>query len=155
MIPWPFEYFSKNGCPQKVFLMKITLVLWGHVPSLNHGPICFPVWNTKGGTMGHWKLSTTFLTLSKRIKAHLLWRLCINNCSIGGAYVSLLNLFSIFDHITTGPFSEPLSGHCPDVKKLAGVFSYGSFEFWAKNLQRGVKIWTDFWYNNTSIICAL
>ena len=55
MIPGPFEYFSENGCSQKikVFLMKerslpplIGLVLGGEVPRLNHGPICFPIQNT-------------------------------------------------------------------------------------------------------------
>ena len=37
----------------------------------------------KGGAMGHRKLSTTFLTLSQRIKAHLLLMYCIKNLSIG------------------------------------------------------------------------
>ena len=46
-IPRPFEYFSKNGCYQKikVFLIKeqwlplIRLVLGGQVPGLHDGPI--------------------------------------------------------------------------------------------------------------------
>ena len=61
----------------------ISLVLGGEVPRLNHGPICFPIQNTKGGDMGHQKSSTTFLTLSWRIKAHLLLMYCIKNLSIG------------------------------------------------------------------------
>ena len=52
--PGPFEYFSENGCSQKikVFSMKeqslcpIGLDLQGEVPRLNHGPICFPIQNT-------------------------------------------------------------------------------------------------------------
>ena len=61
----------------------IGLVLGGEVPRLNHGPICFPIQNTKGGATGHWKSRTTFLTLSRRIKVHLLLMYCIKNLSIG------------------------------------------------------------------------
>ena len=57
--------------------------LGGEVPRLNHGPICFPIQNTEGGATGHRKSSTTFLTLSQRIKAHLLLMYCIKNLSIG------------------------------------------------------------------------
>ena len=60
-ISGPFEYFSENGWSQKikVFSMKeqslphYLLVLGGEVPRLNHGPICFPIQNTKGGALGH------------------------------------------------------------------------------------------------------
>ena len=94
MIPGLFEYFSENGWSQKikVFSMKerlspplIGLVLGGEVPRLNHGPICFPIQNTRGGAMGRRKSSTTFLTLSQRIKAHLLLMYFIKNLSIGVA----------------------------------------------------------------------
>ena len=61
----------------------IGLVLGGEVPRLNYGPICFPIRNTSGGAMGRRKSSTTFLTLSQRIKAHLLLMYCIKNLSIG------------------------------------------------------------------------
>ena len=66
-----------------IVIPLIGLVLGGEVPRLNHGPICFPFQNTKGGATGHRKLSTTFLTLSQRIKAHLLLMYCIKNLSIG------------------------------------------------------------------------
>ena len=61
----------------------IGLVLGREVPRLNHGPICFPIQNTLGGATGCRKSSTTFLTLSQRIKAHLLLMYCIKNQSIG------------------------------------------------------------------------
>ena len=56
----------------------IGLVLGEEVPRLNHGSIC-----SQGGATGHRKSSTTFLTLSRRIKAHLLLMYCIKNLSIG------------------------------------------------------------------------
>ena len=61
----------------------IGLVLGGEVPRLNHGPIGFPIQNTSGGAIGRRKSSTTFLTLSRRIKVHLLLIYCIMNQSIG------------------------------------------------------------------------
>ena len=91
VIPGLFEYFSENGSSQKikVFSMKddcyplIGLDLGGEAPRLNHGSICFPIQNTYGGATGHQKSSTTFLTLLRRIKAHLLLMFCIKNLSIG------------------------------------------------------------------------
>ena len=70
----------RNGWPTPGYS---DLVLGGEVPRLNHGPIYFPIQNTWGGAMGCWKSSTTFLTLSWRIKAHLLLMYCIKNQSIG------------------------------------------------------------------------
>ena len=55
----------------------------GEVPRLHHGPICYPIQSTWGGATGYRKSSTTFLTLSQRIKAHLLLMYCIKNLSIG------------------------------------------------------------------------
>ena len=54
VIPGPFEYFSENGCSQKIGFLDegviitplISFVLGGEVPRLNHGPICFPIQNT-------------------------------------------------------------------------------------------------------------
>ena len=66
-----------------IITLLIGLVLGGEVPRLNDGPICFPIQNTKGGATGRQKSSTTFLTLSQRIKAHLLLMYCIKNLSIG------------------------------------------------------------------------
>ena len=51
----------------------IGLVLGGEVPRLNHGPICCPIQNTKGGPMGCQKSSTTFLTLHKGLKCTYYW----------------------------------------------------------------------------------
>ena len=96
----------------------IGLVLGGQVPRLNHGPIWFPIQNTYGGAMGCQKLSTTFLTLSQRVKVHLLSRHCIKNLSIGGAWGALLNLSWIFEYITDGPFAWLLSADFVDVKKV-------------------------------------
>ena len=79
--------------------------------------------------MGRRKLSTTFLTLSHRIKAHLLLMYCIKNQSIGVSQGALLNLFWIFEYVTSGPFGGPLSDIFPDVEKLAGFCSIGYFEF--------------------------
>ena len=51
-IPGLFEYFSENGCPQRIKVFSIkersfkgvrNLVLGGQVPRLNYGPIFFPV----------------------------------------------------------------------------------------------------------------
>ena len=61
--------------------------------------------------MGHRKSSTTFLTLSQRIKVHLLLMYCIKNLSIGVSWGSLLNLFQIFEYLTTRPFGGPLSAN--------------------------------------------
>ena len=79
--------------------------------------------------MGHRKMSTTFLTLSRRIKVHLLLMYCIKNLSIGVSYGALLNLFWIFEYLAWGPFGGPLSADFQDVEKLAGFCSIGYFEF--------------------------
>ena len=55
--------------------------------------------------MGCQKSSTTFLTLSQRINAHLLLMYCIKNQSIGVSYGALLNLFQIFEYLTARPLS--------------------------------------------------
>ena len=59
--------------------------------------------------MSHQMLSTTFLTLSRRIEAHLLLMYCIKNLSIGVSYGTLLNLFWIFEYLTARLFAGPLS----------------------------------------------
>ena len=66
-----------------IVTLLICLVLGGEVPRLNHGPIFLPIQNTWGGATGCRKSSTTFLTLSRRIKVHLLLMYCIKNQSIG------------------------------------------------------------------------
>ena len=63
--------------------------------------------------------STTFLTLSRRIKAHLLLMYCIKNLSIGVSSGALLNLFWIFEYVNSGLFAGLLSADCQDVKKVA------------------------------------
>ena len=68
--------------------------------------------------MGRRKLSTTFLTLSRMIKAHLLLMYCIKNLSIGVSYGALLNLFQIFEYLTARPFGGLLSANWWDVKKV-------------------------------------
>ena len=108
-------------------LPLISLVLRGQVPRLHHGLIWFPIQNTYGGAMSHQKSSTTFWTLSWRVKAYLLLRHCIKNQSIGVAYGALLNLFWIFEYITTGPFAGPLSADFPDVKLNE---DFWPFVFW-------------------------
>ena len=40
---------------------------------------------------------------------HLLSRYCIKNLSIGVSYGTLLNLFWIFEYLTSGLFAGPLS----------------------------------------------
>ena len=69
--------------------------------------------------MGHRKSSTTFLTLSQRIKAHLLLMYCIKNQSMGVSWGALLNLLWIFEYVTSEPFAGLLSADCRDVKKVA------------------------------------
>ena len=68
--------------------------------------------------MGCRKSSTTYLTLSRWIKVHLLLMYCIKNLSIGVSQGGLLNLFCIFEYVTTGPFGGPLSVDFTDVKKI-------------------------------------
>ena len=60
----------------------IGLVLGGEVPRLNHGPIFFPNPKHIKGCYGLSKVEYHFLTLSQRIKAHLLLMYCIKNQSI-------------------------------------------------------------------------
>ena len=73
--------------------------------------------------MGHRKTSTTFLTLSQRIKAHLLLIYCIKNLSIGVSWGALLNLFWIFEYVTSGLYAGPLSVNFTDVQKVTQRFS--------------------------------
>ena len=49
---------------------------------------------------------------------HLLLRYYIKNLSIGVAQGALLNLFWIFEYVTSGPFAGPLSANFTDVKKV-------------------------------------
>ena len=49
---------------------------------------------------------------------HLLLMYCIKNLSIGVSYSALLNLFQIFEYLTTRPFGGPLSANFTDVKKV-------------------------------------
>ena len=56
-------------------------------------------------------LSTTFLTLSQRVKVHLLLRYCIKNQSIGVSWGALLNLFQISEYLTARPFGGLLSAN--------------------------------------------
>ena len=67
-----------------------------------------------GGATGCQKLSTTFWTLSRRVKVHLLLRYL----SIGVAYGVLLNLFWTFEYVTAAAFAGLLSADFSDVKKL-------------------------------------
>ena len=60
-----------------------------------------------------------FLTLSQRIKAHLLLMYCIKNLSIDVSWDALLNLFWIFEYVTCEPFAGPLSADWQDVEKVA------------------------------------
>ena len=92
-IPGPFEYFSKNGWSHKIkkFLMKEWSLPPYQFSFRRRGPYA-KLWanlfhNPKhlGGATGHQKLSTTFLTLSWRVKVHLLLRYYIKNVSIGVA----------------------------------------------------------------------
>ena len=71
--------------------------------------------------MGRQKSSTTFLTLSRSIKAYLLLMYCIKNHSIGVSEGGLLNLFWIFEYVTGGPFGGLLSADFPDVDKITGL----------------------------------
>ena len=61
------------------------------------------------GATGHQKFTTTFLTLSQRVKAYLLLRYCIKNLSIGVVLGAVHNLFWIFEYVTAGPFAGPFS----------------------------------------------
>ena len=63
------------------------------------------------------------MTLSQRIKAHLLLMYCIKNLSIGVSLGALLNLFWIFECVTVGPFAGPLSVDFTHVKKIEPRFS--------------------------------
>ena len=93
--------------------------------------------------MGRQKLSTTFLTLSRRIKVHLLLRYCIKNLSIGVSQGALLNLFWIFEYVTSGPFAGPLSVDFTDVQEVRQQFSaICILNFNLKTSIRGVKIYS-------------
>ena len=50
---------------------------------------------------------------------HLLLMYCIKNLSIGVSWGALLNLFWIFEYVTSEPFAGPLSADWQDVKKVA------------------------------------
>ena len=52
---------------------------------------------------------------------HLLLMYCIRNLSIGVSYDGLLNLFLIFEYLTSGPFAGPLSADIPDVEKNSEI----------------------------------
>ena len=70
------------------------------------------------------KSSTTFLTLSRTIKVHLLLMYCIKNQSIGVSQGALLNLFWIFEYVTSGLFAGPkLNVDFTDVQKVTQRFS--------------------------------
>ena len=99
----------------------ISLVLGGEVPRLNHGPICFPIQNLKGGATGCRKSSTTFFTLSRRIKVHLLLMYCIKNLSIGVSQGGLLNLFWIFEYVTSEPFCWVVKCRFPWCRKVETI----------------------------------
>ena len=49
---------------------------------------------------------------------HLLLMDCIRNQPIGVSLGALLNLFWIFEYLTSEPFAGPLSVDCPAVNKL-------------------------------------
>ena len=44
---------------------------------------------------------------------------CIKNLSIGVSWGALLNLFWIFEYVTSEPFAGPLSADWRDVEKFA------------------------------------
>ena len=48
---------------------------------------------------------------------------CIKNLSIGVSWGSLLNLFWIFEYVTSGPFAGLLSVNFMDVQKFTQRFS--------------------------------
>ena len=54
---------------------------------------------------------------------HLLLMYCIKNLSIDVSYGALLNLFWIFEYVTTGPFGGPLSVDFTHVQKVRQRFS--------------------------------
>ena len=72
----------------------------------------------RGGATDPQKSSITFLILSQRVKVHFLFMYYIKNLSIGVAYSALLNLFWIFEYVTSEPFAGPLSADFTDVKKV-------------------------------------
>ena len=47
---------------------------------------------------------------------------CTKNLSIGVSYGGLLNLFWIFEYVTTGPFGGPLSVNFTHVQKVRQQF---------------------------------
>ena len=49
---------------------------------------------------------------------HLLLMYCIKNLSIGVSKGGLLNLFWIFEYVTSEPFAGPLSANFRDLEKL-------------------------------------
>ena len=52
----------------------------------------------------------------------------------------MLNLFRIFEHITSGPFNGPLSVNFAHAKSSPKTFSHLYFHFLAINVYQGVKI---------------
>ena len=68
--------------------------------------------------MGHRKLSTTFFVTFMKGKSILIIEVLhqesVHRCRLG----SLLNLFWIFEYITSGPFGGPLHASFPDVRKV-------------------------------------
>ena len=70
------------------------------------------------GCYGQSNVEYHFFTLSQRIKVHLLLMYCIKNLSIGVSKGCLLNLFWIFEYVTSEPFAGPLSANFRDLEKL-------------------------------------
>ena len=62
------------------------------------------------------------MTLSQRVKVHLLLRYCTKNLSIGVSLGALLNLFWNFEYVTSEPFAGPLSANFTHVKKVQQRF---------------------------------
>ena len=68
---------------------------------------------------------------------------CIKNLSIGVSQGALLNLFWIFEYVTSGPFAGPLSVDFTDVQKVTQRFlAICILNFNPQNKHRGVKIYS-------------
>ena len=65
-----------------------------------------------------------------QFKVHLLLRYCIKNLSIGVSKGALLNLFWIFEYVTSEPFAGTLSADWQNVEKIAelvmGILNFES-----------------------------
>ena len=143
-----FEYFSENGCLQKIKAISITArqppifrfglrkpddraTRWANFfQAATHLSCC-------GGPSN---LKVQFLTHSRLVKGYLAFTYFIKYQYIGVPWDALDDLFWNFEYLTPVPFGRLLSADFPPPPKKIQVMSHiGHEEFWTINKYKGVK----------------